>query len=287
MDFRYRRQYRAQRGRPGEGRNRTGARGEDVRIPVPVGTLIYDDDRSRLLGDLVEHGQELVAARGGKGGRGNTRFRSPTNQAPRRADEGRPGEQLRLRLELKLLADVGLVGFPNAGKSTLLAALTSARPKIADYPFTTLVPNLGILDLGDYLSCTMADIPGLIEGASEGKGLGHEFLRHVERCKVLVFLLDVTDEPAARLRALESEVSRYQKELGRAQRVICLNKIDLLGDAQELPPWKEREALRISAVTGQGLDKLRGALKRALSLARSEEEAASRSPEGEDAAGEP
>jgi GTP-binding protein len=281
MDFRYRRHYRAQRGRPGEGRDRTGARGEAVRIPVPTGTLVYDDRTGELLGDLVEDGEELIVVRGGRGGRGNTRFKSATHQAPRRADPGRPGEERRLRLELKLLADVGLVGFPNAGKSTLLAALTSARPKVADYPFTTLVPNLGILDLGGYVSCTIADIPGLIEGASEGRGLGHEFLRHVERCRVLVFLLDVTDEPRVRLEALEREVRRYQEALGRARRIVCLNKTDLLVDLGALSEEMGSEALPISALTGAGLDRLRAALKLELSRARSEVDDAARSSSGE------
>jgi GTP-binding protein len=267
MDLRYRRSYTAQRGRPGMGQGKTGARGEDARVTVPAGTLVYDDATGRLLADLTGHGEEFVVARGGQGGRGNLRFKSATNQAPRQADAGRPGQALRLRLELKLLADVGLVGFPNAGKSTLLAALTSARPRIADYPFTTLVPNLGILDLGDYVSCTMADIPGLIEGASEGKGLGHAFLRHVERTRVLVYLLDVTEEPADRLRTLRAEVERYAAHLADAERIVCLNKVDLLGPDPELPELDE-PALVLSAATHQGLDALRDRLKETLARVR-------------------
>lgn len=264
LDFRYRRAYRARGGRSGEGSNRTGADGTSVRVQVPLGTLVYDDETGELLCDLVEPGQEFVAASGGKGGRGNARFRSATNQAPRRADPGVPGESRRLRLELKLLADVGLVGFPNAGKSTLLARLSSARPKIADYPFTTLVPNLGIVDLGDFLSCTLADIPGLIEGASEGKGLGHAFLRHVERTRLLIFLLDVNDDPAGRYRVLCREVEAYAEGLSRAPRLVCLNKVDLWPSGRELPRLDGEEALALSAATGQGLDRLKGAIKAAL-----------------------
>jgi GTP-binding protein len=263
LDFRYRRIYKAKAGRPGEGSNRTGADGEDAVVPVPQGTLVYDDGSGELLADLVDPGQRFVAAHGGKGGRGNYRFRSPTNQAPRRADAGQGGEARRLRLELKLLADVGLVGFPNAGKSTLLSRLTSARPKIADYPFTTLVPNLGIVDLGDYESCTIADIPGLIEGASEGKGLGHEFLRHVERTRLLVFLLDVTDEPQERYRTLRREVQAHAEWLAETPHLVCLSKCDLWPSGEPWPDIEGETPLVISAVTGQGLDTLRHALRKA------------------------
>jgi len=268
LDLRYRRKYRARNGQPGQGSQKTGAGGEDVRLHVPMGTLVYDDASGELRGDLVESGQELVVARGGKGGRGNMRFKSATHQAPRRADGGMPGQESRLRLELKLLADVGLVGFPNAGKSTLLAGLTAAKPKIADYPFTTLVPNLGILDLGDFQSCVIADIPGLIEGAADGKGLGHAFLRHVERTRVLVFLLDVTDEPAQRYAALRAEVERYGDILGRCEHLICLNKMDLWPQ-QEPPPTIQQglSALPISAATRAGFDDLKRQLKAALARA--------------------
>ncbi len=267
MDLRYQRSYKAQRGRPGLGQGKTGARGEPAIVHVPAGTLIYDDDSGELLADLVEHGQDFVAASGGQGGRGNLRFKSATNRAPRQADTGRPGNDRRLRLELKLLADVGLVGFPNAGKSTLLASMTAARPRIADYPFTTLVPNLGILDLGGYASCTMADIPGLIEGASEGKGLGHAFLRHVERTRALVYLMDVTDEPVERLRTLRNEVARHAEHLAKAVSIVCLNKADLLGPDGEAPDMGE-PALLLSAVTQQGLDALRDTLAESLARAR-------------------
>jgi GTP-binding protein len=267
LDLRYRRHYRAKRGEPGLGSDMFGARGGDAEIRVPAGTLVFDHDAGTLVADLVEHGQRVVVAHGGKGGRGNIRFKSATNQAPRRADPGMPGETCKLRLELKLLADVGLVGFPNAGKSTLLASLTAARPKIADYPFTTLVPNLGILDLGEFQSCTMADIPGLIEGASEGKGLGHEFLRHVERTRVLVYLLDITDEPHERYRVLRQEVERHSESLAQARRVVCLNKVDLWPHDAPLPDFPDEDLLVLSAVTQRGLDVLRGRLKLELSLA--------------------
>jgi len=267
MDLRYRRSYQAERGKQGQGADKTGARGRDVEIRVPAGTLVFDEDSGETLADLIEPGQRFVAASGGQGGRGNTRFRSATNQAPRQSDTGRSGAERRLRLELKLLADVGLVGFPNAGKSTLLGSMTSAKPKIGDYPFTTLTPNLGIVDLGDYQSCTMADIPGLIEGASAGKGLGHAFLRHVERTRVLVYLLDVTDEPAERYRVLRREVERHAEHLGRARRVVCLNKVDLWPPDEALPDVHGESVLPISAATGAGMAELRGRLKHELSLA--------------------
>lgn len=267
LDLRYRRHYRAKRGEPGLGSDMFGARGADAEIRVPAGTLVFDAQTGALVADLVTSGQRVVVAQGGKGGRGNMRFKSATNQAPRRADPGLPGEERTLRLELKLLADVGLVGFPNAGKSTLLASLTAARPKVADYPFTTLVPNLGILDLGDFQSCTMADIPGLIEGASEGKGLGHDFLRHVERTRVLVYLLDVTDEPLERYRVLRNEVRAHADVLGKARRVVCLNKVDLWPAGDPLPEFPDDDVLVISAVTQQGLAELRGRLKLELALA--------------------
>lgn len=267
MDLRYHRKYKAERGRPGQGADKTGARGTDVEIRVPAGTLVFDDDTGEALADLVDDGQRFVAAPGGQGGRGNTRFRSATNQAPRQSDVGRPGSERSLRLELKLLADVGLVGFPNAGKSTLLSSMTSARPKIADYPFTTLVPNLGIVDLGSYTSCTMADIPGLIEGASSGKGLGHAFLRHVERTRVLLYVLDVTDEPAERYRVLRREVERYEDRLGHAVRIVCLNKVDLWPEDEPLPDVHGEDVLAISAVTTRGLDTLKNRLKQELASA--------------------
>ncbi len=264
LDFRYRRRYRGPSGNAGGGNNRSGASGRDEAIKVPCGTLVYDDETGELIGDLVEPGQELLVAAGGKGGRGNTRFATSTNQAPRRADPGLPGEERRLRLELKLLADVGLVGFPNAGKSTLLSVLSSARPKIADYPFTTLVPNLGIVDLGDYRSCTLADIPGLIEGASEGKGLGHAFLRHIERTRLLVFLLDQGEEPAERFSSLLEELRRHDEALLELPRIVCLSKMDLAEEGGERPHITNEKILEISSVTHLGINELKSLIKKGL-----------------------
>ncbi len=267
LDFRYRKRYRAPKGNSGEGNNRSGAAGRDEIIKVPCGTLVYDEESGELIGDLVNAGQELKVAEGGLGGRGNSRFATATNQAPRRADAGRPGQERRLRLELKLLADVGLVGFPNAGKSTLLSVLSSARPKIADYPFTTLVPNLGIVDLGDYRSCTLADIPGLIEGASEGKGLGHAFLRHIERTRLLVFLLDQGDEPGQRYESLLKELQRYGAQLLKLPRIVCLSKMDLADSAWRPPAIRGEKLLEISSVTGLGINTLKSLIKQMLSAA--------------------
>jgi GTP-binding protein len=273
LDLHYQRSYKAQRGRPGQGSQKTGARGRDVRIAVPLGTEVYEEENETLIGDVVVNGQELVVARGGQGGRGNVRFKSATDQAPRKADVGRPGESNRLRLELKLLADVGLVGFPNAGKSTLLSTLTAARPKVADYPFTTLVPNLGILDLGDYRSCVIADIPGLIEGASEGRGLGHAFLRHVERTRLLVFLLDVWEDPADCYATLRRELERHGEHLSLARRIVCLSKMDSWPQGEEPPAVAGVDGiLQISSVTGQGLDELRRRIRRELEEAKSSDE---------------
>jgi GTP-binding protein len=267
LDFRYQRKYKGEPGKNGQGSNKTGAGGQDLFIKVPCGTLIYDDATGELLGDLVEHGQTLVIAAGGKGGRGNARFATPVNQAPRRADPGMPGEERELRFELKLLADVGLVGFPNAGKSTLLSVLSSARPKIADYPFTTLVPNLGIVKLGDFRSCTLADIPGLVEGASEGKGLGHAFLRHVDRTRLLVFLLDVIDEPEERYRVLLQELGRYGDRLLQLPRIVCLSKMDLWPAGEPLPELDVDDPLLLSSVTQRGVEELRHAIGKQLELA--------------------
>lgn len=201
-----------------------------------------------------------MVAKGGLGGRGNSRFATPVNQAPRRADAGMAGEERELRFELKLLADVGLVGFPNAGKSTLLSVLSSARPKIADYPFTTLVPNLGIVKLGDFRSCTLADIPGLVEGASEGKGLGHAFLRHVDRTRLLVFLLDVSDEPVEHYEILLRELGRYGDRLVQLPRIVCLSKMDLWPDDEPLPEFDGVDLLLLSSVTQRGVEELRHAI---------------------------
>ncbi len=268
LDFRYRRQYRGQAGKPGSGKNKTGADGEDLIIQVPCGTSVYRVEDDTLVGDLIEPGERLLIAAGGRGGKGNWEFRNPRNQTPMKATPGRPGAASELRLELKLIADIGLVGEPNAGKSTLLATVTAARPKVAGYPFTTLVPNLGIVDLGDYVSCTLADIPGLIEGASEGKGLGHEFLRHIERTRALLLLIDPSvAPPAPALAMLRQELVQYGHRLSELDFAVVLTKSDLL-DAEEQAAALEQTrdwatqnnnvpVIVISAVTNQGLSELK------------------------------
>ncbi len=235
VDFRYRRRHRAEDGRPGEGSDCTGRRGADLEVRVPAGTQVFDDDSGELLGELLADGQRLVVARGGARGLGNTRFKSSTNRAPRRTTPGKPGEAHRLRLELKLLADVGLLGMPNAGKSTLLRAVTAARPKVADYPFTTLYPGLGVVRVAADRSFVLADIPGLIEGAAQGAGLGTRFLRHLARTRLLLHLVDM--EPgdgsgmpgaAAQVRAVAGELASFSAELATRERWLVLNKADLM-----------------------------------------------------------
>ncbi|MBK8210746.1 MAG: GTPase ObgE [Rhodospirillales bacterium] len=228
IDFRYRRHFKAERGGNGAGQNRTGHDGKDVVMRVPLGTQVFSEDKQFLLADLMARGQRVVIARGGGGGLGNARFKSSTNQAPRRADPGRPGEELTIVLRLKLLADAGLVGMPNAGKSTFLAAVSRARPKIADYPFTTLWPSLGVVAVGDE-ELVLADIPGLIEGAHRGVGLGTRFLGHVERCRVLIHLIDGTQaEPAKAWRTVRDELAAYGEGLIDKPELVVLNKIDAL-----------------------------------------------------------
>jgi GTP-binding protein len=257
QDFRYRTRYRAGRGEHGSGNNRTGAEGEDVVLRVPSGTLVREADTGTLIADLTEPGQRRVVARGGRGGRGNAFFVRATRQAPRYAQEGEPGESRRIALELKLLADVGLVGSPNAGKSTLLSRVSAARPRIADYPFTTLTPNLGVVAPDAERSFVMADIPGLIEGASEGRGLGVRFLRHIERTRVLCFLIDVlSQDGAAEYEALKAELRAWSPALLELPRVVAWSKADLA----EPPPgvsFPDAEATHvISSVSGRGLDAL-------------------------------
>jgi GTP-binding protein len=272
LDFRYRREYRADAGKAGGGARKTGASGADLEIPVPCGTSVIRLPDEDVLGDLVESGQRLCIARGGQGGRGNWEFRSARNQTPMKATPGRDGEQIEVRLELRLIADVGLVGAPNAGKSTLLSVVTEARPRIADYPFTTLAPNLGIVDLGDWQSCTLADIPGLIEGASEGKGLGHEFLRHIERTGALLLMADASDDdPVAALRMLRGELNDHGARLDELPFGVLLTKADLLppGEAERrvsaARAWCDdeggRRVLLISAVRGDGLPELKQLLR--------------------------
>jgi GTP-binding protein len=239
-DFRYERRFKAQRGENGRGRNCTGKAGEDCIIKVPVGTLVYEEDTGELMGDLVEDGQRLLVARGGFHGLGNLRYKSSTNRAPRESKPGTPGEHRTLRLELKLLADIGLLGKPNAGKSTLIRAISAAKPKVADYPFTTLHPNLGVVRVEAHRSFVVADIPGLIEGAAEGAGLGVQFLKHLSRTGLLLHLVDVApldgSDPVEDVKAIAHELEKFSAELGERERWLVLNKIDMV-------PEDEREAL--------------------------------------------
>jgi GTP-binding protein len=256
--------FRAGNGRPGEGQNRHGKHGADQIIEVPLGTMVLDAETGELLADLTETGAEYLAAQGGRGGRGNARFATSTNRAPRHAQPGDPGEEFRLRLELKLLADVGLVGLPNAGKSTLISRLSAARPKIADYPFTTLVPNLGVVSVSDEHSFVLADIPGLIEGASQGAGLGHRFLKHIQRCRILVHLIDAAgidlNDPLKDLDALRAELRAFDPDLALKPELICVSKMDLTGSDDSLEAVRKAlpgtTVLGISAVSGQGLTEL-------------------------------
>ena len=256
--------FRAENGRPGEGSNRHGRHGADQVIEVPLGTMVFDAETGELLADLTESGAEYVAARGGQGGRGNARFATATNRAPRHAQPGEPGQEFRLRLELKLLADVGLVGLPNAGKSTLISRLSAARPKIADYPFTTLVPNLGVVSVSDEHSFVLADIPGLIEGASQGAGLGHRFLKHIQRCRILVHLLDAggidINDPLKDLEVVRAELKAFDSGLALKPELVCLSKMDLTGGDEALQAVQTAlpgtTVLGISAVTGRGLSEL-------------------------------
>ncbi len=234
LDLKYLRHYEAKNGRPGEPTNKHGRNGADITVTVPVGTIIKDHETNEILADLIKDGQRVVLARGGKGGRGNSRFTSSTNRAPTTFETGQPGEQFTLDLELKLLADVGLVGFPNAGKSTMISTLSAARPEIADYPFTTLQPNLGVVPFGKYRSFVMADIPGLIEGAHSGKGLGIQFLKHIQRTAFLLYLIDISEwapeDPLEALSILQRELSAYDDNLAERPFVIIGTKLDLQGE---------------------------------------------------------
>lgn len=274
LDFRYQRRYQAKHGEHGRGSDQTGREGENRIIRVPVGTVVRDASTGDLVADLVEHTQQCLAARGGRGGRGNARFKSPTNQAPRYAEPGESGEARWLTFELKLLADVGLIGLPNAGKSTLLSRISAARPKIAAYPFTTLVPQLGIVRLRDEHTCVVADIPGLIEGAHEGKGLGHQFLRHIERTRLLLHLVDMTAteeaDPLAHFDTVSRELVAYTPMLERKPQLVVATKIDIPSAKQA---WERFQAvikargfrvLAISAVTGEGIGTLLDEVRKAL-----------------------
>lgn len=256
QDIRYKKSYQADNGAPGSSNQKTGRDGEDVRIRVPLGTLIRDRNTSKVEADLVIEGEEFVACPGGKGGKGNARFKTATRQTPRHAQKGIPGEKRNFTIELKVLADVGLVGLPNAGKSTLLAAVSSARPKIANYPFTTLQPHLGIVKYGEYQSFVMADIPGLIEGASEGKGLGHQFLKHIERTKLLLFLIDTMEsDPADTYELLQQELLSHNPDLSKRKHIIVRTKIDTKADHTDWTKM-ENEYLEISSVSGAGIPAL-------------------------------
>ena len=256
QDIRYKKSYQADNGAPGSSNQKTGRDGEDVRIRVPLGTLIRDRNTSKVEADLVIEGEEFVACPGGKGGKGNARFKTATRQTPRHAQKGIPGEKRNFTIELKVLADVGLVGLPNAGKSTLLAAVSSARPKIANYPFTTLQPHLGIVKYGEYQSFVMADIPGLIEGASEGKGLGHQFLKHIERTKLLLFLIDTMEsDPADTYELLQQELLSHNPDLAKRKHIIVRTKIDTKADHTDWTKM-ENEYLEISSVSGAGIPAL-------------------------------
>ena len=267
-DFRYERNFAAQRGENGRGRNCTGGKGDDRLIRVPVGTLVYEEDTDELMGDLVEEGQQLVVARGGFHGLGNLRYKSSTNRSPRQSKPGTRGEQRSLRLELKLLADVGLLGKPNAGKSTLIRAISSAKPKVADYPFTTLYPNLGVVRVEAHRSFVVADIPGIIEGAAQGAGLGVQFLRHVERTKLLLHMIDVSGfdgigDPAIDFQTITRELGEYRNPLIERERWVVFNKIDVFGDTYDddvdefraVTDW-EGPIFHVSAATGTGCDEL-------------------------------
>ena len=273
VHFRFNPEYKAERGRHGEGSNKTGREGEDVALKVPVGTIVYDADSGEKVHDFSSSDDRIVIARGGRGGRGNARFKTSTHQAPREHEEGRPGEERTLKLELKLLADVGLVGYPNVGKSTLISRISAARPKIADYPFTTLQPNLGVVAVGkepNEISFVVADIPGLIEGAHEGAGLGTQFLRHIERTRLLVHLVDVSDasgrpDPVKDFEVIMGELESFGAGLENKPMILVASKCDVankekLAKLKRFAKKKRVELFAVSAVTGEGVEKLEYAM---------------------------
>jgi GTP-binding protein len=273
IEFRYRRLFRAQNGQPGRGRNQSGKDGKDVVIEIPPGTIIQDAETGETIADLVLDNQDFLLLKGGRGGWGNQHFATSTNRAPRKAQPGLPGEEKRFKFILKTLAHIGLIGLPNAGKSTLLSRLTTARPKIADYPFTTLIPNLGVIVFDHEKTLTVADIPGLIEGASQGRGLGHDFLKHIERTRVLLHLIDITSNPPNGLLddfdKVEGELEAYSSSLTHKRQIVLINKMDLYTskhrDVREVvETLKERgyEAIPVSALTGEGLEEVKKVLLR-------------------------
>ena len=266
LHFRFNPEHQGNRGRHGEGSNKTGKDGEDIEIPVPVGTVVYEEETGALVHDFAIQGERFMVARGGRGGRGNARYATPTHQAPTYHEPGKLGQDRRFRLELKLLADVGLVGFPNAGKSTLISVISAARPKIADYPFTTLEPNLGVVSYGEDHTFVVADIPGLIEGAHEGHGLGIRFLKHIERCRLLVHIVDVAEgsarEPLEDFKIVLSELANFSDDLAAKPMLVVANKMDAAQDPariKSLQAAAKRRKLpffKISAVTGDGVPEL-------------------------------
>lgn len=285
-DFRHSRRYEAQRGQRGGGRNCTGAAGDDLDVVVPLGTVVIDGDTGERIGEVTGHGERLMVARGGNPGLGNTRFKTSTNRAPRKTTPGTPGEHRKLQFELQVLADVGLLGLPNAGKSTLLRAVSGARPKVADYPFTTLYPNLGVVRVGTHRSFVIADIPGLIEGAAEGAGLGIQFLKHLSRTRILMHLVDIAPldpaaDPVVDARAIVAELEKYNPELAQRERWIVLNKMDLIAEDEREEVCRDfLEALnwagpvfRIAAINGEGCKELTGALMDHLEQLKVESEA--------------
>lgn len=277
LHLRYNPEHKAERGRHGEGSNRSGKDGEDAIVKVPVGTQVFDPETNELLFDFTEAGQRYLAAKGGKGGWGNSHFATPTRRAPKYHYTGRPGGEKELQLELKLIADVGLVGFPNAGKSTLISVISAAKPKIADYPFTTLEPNLGVVDMGDFRTFVVADIPGLIEGASRGAGLGDRFLRHVERTKLILHLVDVSSisgrDPVSDYEIINDELANYDADLAERPQIVVATKTDALDDPERVEALKVRARrdkkafYAISSVTGSGVSELVNAVSLRLSPA--------------------
>ena len=286
-DFRFKRTFKGPNGQPGGSADCTGAGGEDLVIPVPIGTVVIDEETQEVLGDVTAAGQRLLVAKGGNGGWGNARFKSSVNRTPRKAMPGLPGEKRDLKLELKVLADVGLLGLPNAGKSTLIRAVSAAKPKVADYPFTTLHPNLGVVRVGEHRSFVMADIPGLIEGAAEGAGLGIQFLKHLQRTRVLLHLVDIAPpdpdaDPVADVKAIASELKKFSAELAKKERWLVLNKVDLMPPADadkrckdivKRLRWKG-PVFRISGIAREGTEQLCQAIMTRLEeLAKEESDA--------------